>query len=250
MDNFNIDFTLNFIEKTDKKLIDEMENISFEYNGLSKEGQKLLQILNYSPKRIKPNREKIKNSKDIEILQLNELEKIDYSKLNIKPKQRNNNKEIKEMITNLLTNIIDNIFLNYENNFKEKDEIEELKNIINEKKVKDKIIRFNSSEKKINERLLHELKVFLFNKDDFITINVTPEDSIKSIKERIINKIIAEKDYEIKYSSEKDYDLKILTEKDDNFNFGPIIEEINIIFIYNIRVIAFLEKLNKIKSSL
>ena len=250
MDNFNIDFTLDFISKTDKKLIDEMETISFEYNGLSKEGQKLLQILSYSPKKIKPNREKIKNLKDIEIPQLTELEKLDYKKLDIKPKQRNNNKEIKEMINNLLMNIIDNIFSNYENNIIEKDELEEFKNIINEKKSKDTIIKFNSSEKKINERLLHELKVFLFNKDDFITINITPEDTIKSIKERIINKIIAEKDYEIRYSSEKDYDIKIMTEKDDKFNLGPTIKEINIIYIYNIKVIAFLEKFNKIKSSL
>ena len=249
MDNFNIDFTLSFIEKTNKKLIDDMENISFEYNGLSKEGHKLLQILNYSPKIIKPNREIIKNYKNIEIPQLSELEKLDYSKLDIKPKKRTNNREIKEMITNLLMSIIDDIIYNIEDNYEEKDDIEELKKIINVKKVKDRFIKFNSSEKRINEKLLYELKVFLFNKDDFLIINITPEDSIKSIKERIINKIIAEKDYEIKYSSEKDYDLRIMTEKNDKFNLGPVIEEIKLIFEYNIRFIAFLEKLYKIKSS-
>lgn len=249
MDNFNIDFTLNFIEKTNKKLIDEMENISFEYNGLSKEGQKLLQILNYSPKIIKQNRETMKNTKNIEIPELSELEKLDYSKLNIKPKKPKYNKGTKKMINSLLMSIIDDIINNIEDNDDEKDNIEELKNIINEKKGKDRLKRFNSSEKKINEKLLYELKVFLLNKDDFIIITITPEDSIKSIKERIINKIIAEKDFEIKYSSEKDYEIRIITEKDDKFNFGPPIENIKLIFEYNIKIIAFIEKLYKAKSS-
>ena len=35
----------NYIEKLDKKLIDEIDNITFELNGLSTEGRKLLQIL-------------------------------------------------------------------------------------------------------------------------------------------------------------------------------------------------------------
>ena len=61
MDNFNIDFTLNFITNTDQKLIDEMNNITFEFNKLSREGDKLLQILNYYPKISKIDKFQIKN---------------------------------------------------------------------------------------------------------------------------------------------------------------------------------------------
>ena len=84
MDNVNIESTLNYIEKLDKKIIDEIDSIAFENNGLYKEGQKLLQVLNYSPKVIKQTREKIKNLKNIEIPQLSELENLDYSKLSKK----------------------------------------------------------------------------------------------------------------------------------------------------------------------
>ena len=70
MDDINIESTLNYIEKLDKKIIDEIDSITFENDGLSKEGQKILQVLNYSPKVIKQTREKIKNLKSVEMPQL------------------------------------------------------------------------------------------------------------------------------------------------------------------------------------
>ena len=116
MDNVNIESTLNYIEKIDKKLIDEIDNITFELNGLSKEGQKLLQVLNYSPKVIKANREKIKNLKNIEMPQLSELVKLDYSKLDIDNTEIKNKKEIKNAIINLAKNIINDIIKNIDFN--------------------------------------------------------------------------------------------------------------------------------------
>ena len=254
MDNVNIESTLNFISAMDKKIIDEMDNITFEYNGLSKEAEKLLQILNYSPKVKKPTREKIKNMKIIEMPQLSELNELDFSKLYINPHQRQKN-EIKSMIKNLLINIIDNIIYNIHS--ENKNSIEEKKNInisIDEEKIKNsKLIKFNSMEINYNnnENDSRELKVFLFNKDDFIIINIKPEDTIDTIKETIINKIIAEKDYEIKYSSGKEYDLRTIKVENDKFIVGFLpIENTKFIFENNLKNISFLENgIKKIKTA-
>ena len=236
MDNVNIESTLSYNERFEKNLIEEMDNITFEYDGLSGEGEKLLQILNYSPKVIKSNRDSIKNLKIIEIPQLSELSKLDFSKLDIIPKQRNNTK-INQMIKNLLISIIDNII----NNIKEEKKDKEI-NI-------DKGL--SSPKIKIKNDLFYEIKVFLFNKDDFVIINIKPDDTIKIVKERIINKIIAEKEYEIKYTSEADYDLRTVEEEDDKFIIGLApIEDIRTIYDKNIKIISFVEnKIYKIKSS-
>ena len=254
MDNVNIESTLNFISAMDKKIIDEMDNITFEYNGLSKEAEKLLQILNYSPKVKKPTREKIKNMKIIEMPQLSELNELDFSKLYINPHQRQKN-EIKSMIKNLLINIIDDIIYNIHS--ENKNSIEEGKNInisIDEEKIKNsKLIKFNSMEINYNnnENDSRELKVFLFNKDDFIIINIKPEDTIDTIKETIINKIIAEKDYEIKYSSGKEYDLRTIKVENDKFIVGFLpIENTKFIFENNLQNISFLENgIKRIKTT-
>ena len=254
MDNVNIESTLNFISAMDKKIIDEMDNITFEYNGLSKEAEKLLQILNYSPKVKKPTREKIKNMKIIEMPQLSELNELDFSKLYINPHQRQKN-EIKSMIKNLLINIIDDIIHNIHS--ENKNSIEEEKNInisIDEEKIKNsKLIKFNSMEINYNnnENDSRELKVFLFNKDDFIIINIKPEDTIDTIKETIINKIIAEKDYEIKYSSGKEYDLRTIKVENDKFIVGFLpIENTKFIFENNLKNISFLENgIKRIKTT-
>ena len=118
MDNFNLDFTLNYIKRIDQKLIDEMDNITFEYNNLSKEGDTLLQILNYSPKVSKPERTKIESQPAINISQLSELKALDFSILdstkNIENISSNiNEKEKEEMIKSILFSIIDNVLDKY-----------------------------------------------------------------------------------------------------------------------------------------
>ena len=245
MDNVNIESTLNYIEKLDKKIIDEIDSIAFENNGLYKEGQKLLQVLNYSPKVIKQTREKIKNLKNIEIPQLSELENLDYSKLVIDPVERHN-KRVHKIVTQILNLIIDKALSNI------KDEKGDIKKAKSGKLVGEDNFKINnSSEKIIKGDIFYEIKVFLFNKDDFIKIKITKEDSIKAIKERIINKIVAEKDYEIKYSSEKDYELRTLEEMDDKFNTGFFpIEDAKFIINNNFKSISFLKNdIFKVKSS-
>ena len=250
MDDINIESTLNYIEKLDKKIIDEIDSITFENDGLSKEGQKILQVLNYSPKVIKPTREKIKNLKNIEIPQLSELENLDYSKLVIDPVERHN-KRVFKIVSQILNSIIDNTLLNIK---EKKDVISDIKKAKSDKFVGEEnsnSLIGTSSEKIIKGDIFYEVKVFLFNKDDFIKIKITKEDSIKAIKERIINKIVAEKDYEIKYSSEKDYELRTLEEMDDKFNTGFFpIEDAKFIIDNKIKIIAFVKNdIYKVKSS-
>ena len=256
MDNVNIESTLNYIEKLDKKLIDEIDNITFELNGLSTEGQKLLQILNYSPKVIKANREKIKNLKNIEMPQLSELGRLYYSKLDINPIEIKNKKEVKNAIKNLIKDIIDDIIKNIDcNNGNHKKVYKEEKKIeINDNDIKikneNKISNTSSSnEIKLEENFLYELKVFLFNKDDFIIINITPDETIKMIKEKIINKIVAEKEYEV--TNEKDYELRIMEKIGDKFIYKFFhYQDAKSIIDNNIQVLAFVEnKLYKVKSS-
>ena len=258
MDNVNIESTMNYIEKIDKKLIDEIDNITFELNGLSTEGQKLLQVLNYSPKVIKANREKIKNLKNIEMPQLSELVKLDYSKLDIDNTEIKNKKEIKNAIINLAKNIINDIIKNIDFNngnhqkvYKEEKKIEISDNNLNIKNENENKISntSSSSEIKLEDNFLYELKVFLFNKDDFIIINITPNETIKMVKEKIINKILAEKDYEI--TNEKDYELRIVEKIGDKFIYKFFhFQDIKPIIDNNIKIIAFVEnKLYKVKSS-
>ena len=249
MDNVNIESTSNYNERFEKKIIEEMESITFEYDGLSGQGEKLLQILNYSPKVVKPTKETINNLKVIEMPQLSELEKLDYSELDMLPKKRSDKETIKQMIKNLIISIIDNIIKNISINKSEKNNIEEIDNITNEKN----IIKNENIVPKINltENVIRELKIYLFNQDDFIIINITPDDSISMIKERIINKIIAEKDYELQFTSEKDYDLRSIEIIDDQFIMGlAAIKDVKSIYDNDIKIIAFVEnKIFKIKSS-
>ena len=249
MDNVNIESTSNYNERFEKKIIEEMESITFEYDGLSGQGEKLLQILNYSPKVVKPTKETINNLKVIEMPQLSELEKLDYSELDMLPKKRSDKETIKQMIKNLIISIIDNIIKNISINKSEKNNIEKIVNITNEKN----IIKNENIVPKINltENVIRELKIYLFNQDDFIIINITPDDSISMIKERIINKIIAEKDYELQFTSEKDYDLRSIEIIDDQFIMGlAAIKDVKSIYDNDIKIIAFVEnKIFKIKSS-
>jgi len=250
MDDINIESTLNYIEKLDKKIIDEIDSITFENDGLSKEGQKILQVLNYSPKVIKPTREKIKNLKNIEMPQLSELQKLDYSKLDVDPVERHN-KRVFKIVSQILNSIIDNTLLNIK---EKKDVISDIKKAKSDKFVGEEnsnSLIGTSSEKIIKGDIFYEVKVFLFNKDDFITIKITIEDSIKMIKERIINKIVAEKEYEINYSSEKDYELRTIEENEDKFVTGFFsIEDAKFIIDNKIKIIAFVKNdIYKVKSS-
>ena len=250
MDDINIESTLNYIEKLDKKIIDEIDSITFENDGLSKEGQKILQVLNYSPKVIKPTREKIKNLKSIEMPQLSELEKLDYSKLDVDPVERHN-KRVFKIVTQILNSIIDNTLLNIKEKKDGKSDIKKAKSDKFEGEENSNSLIGTSSEKIIKGDIFYEVKVFLFNKDDFITIKITIEDSIKMIKERIINKIVAEKEYEINYSSEKDYELRTIEENEDKFVTGFFsIEDAKFIIDNKIKIIAFVKNdIYKVKSS-
>ena len=263
MDNFNIDFSKNFIKNTDQKLIDEIDNVTFEYNKLSKEGDKLLQILSYSPKINKLDINQIKNIPKISVPQLSELKSLNYSLLY--PKNINQTiikkNEIEDMIKKLLLSIVNNILEKYNINHinilkTEEDEEEEFEKILIKNKKKS-----DSEEKKRNNEfttaasriglemdLLNKIKVFLFNNNDYILINVTPKDKIKLIKEKIIKKILDDNKYKLINTSEKAYEIRLVNEEDEDkliMSTSPL-ENNETLFKEKINSIAFLENKNYI----
>ena len=261
MDYFNIDLTLSYIKKTDKKLVDEMDSITFEYNKLSREGDKLLQILEYSPKIAKPDRDKIKNLQKIIIPQLSELKNLDYSKLNkISNNQiittSINDKEKEEMIKSIITSIIDNVLEKNSNKIKEEDADEEFEKLLiknkrkteEEEKKKESEFSGTASRLGLEMNLLNQLKVYIFNNNDYIIINITPKDKIKSIKEKIIKKLIDNKKYKLKNINEDAYEIRLIEEDiEDKFVMGSSpLENNDSIFIEKITSIIFLENKNYI----
>ena len=271
MDNFNIDFTKNFIKNTDHILMDEMDNITFEYNKLSKEGSKLLQILNYSPKICKLDINQIKNIPKISIPQLSELKVLNYSissqtKKNNEISKKNNTKnEIEEMIKRLLYSIIDNILEKYNiDHIKfmktEEDEEEEFEKIMFKNKKKsdaeerkrDNEFTIAASRIGLEMNLLNQIKVYLFNNNDYILINITPKDKIKSIKEKIIQKILDTNKYKLKNTSEEAYEIRLINEEDkDKLIIGSYpLENNESLFKEKINSIAFLENKNYISENI
>lgn len=269
MDHYNIEFTQDFISRIDQKLINEMDNITFEYNKLSSQGEKLLQILNYSPKVEKPDREQIKNLPKINIPQLSELKTLDFSildapknKQNISPKIKAN--EIEDMIRNIINSIIDNIFEKYNinniNNIKiirtDEEEDEEFEKIIiknkkkseDEEKKRDNEFENRASKIGLEMNLINQIKVYLFNNNDFILINISPKDKIRTIKEKIIKKIKDSKKYKLTNTSAEAYEIRVINEdNEDNFIMGSSpLENNDSLFKEKINTIAFLENQNYI----
>jgi hypothetical protein len=271
MDNFNIDFTLNYIKKIDQKLIDEMDNITFEYNKLSKEGDKLLQILNYSPKVSRPDRKIIENQPAINIPQLSELKTLDFSILDSKNNIENissnrDEKEKKEMIKDILFSIIDNVLEKYNNNssinsIKTDEDAEETfiklliknknKSEYEEKKI-DNEYGATASKLGLEMNLLNQIKVYLFNNNDYILINITSKDKKKYIKEKIIKKIIDNKKCKLSNTSEEAYEIRPINEdNEDKFIMGSSpLENNDLFFKEKIKAIAFLENQNYISEHL
>lgn len=94
--------------------------------------------------------------------------------------------------------------------------------------------------------LLNQLKVYLFNHNDFILINITPKDNIKLIKQKIIQKIIDGKKYKLINNNEQAYEIRIIEDdSQDQFIMGSSpLENDDSIFKEKITSIAFLENKN------
>ena len=133
MDYFNIDSVFELIEKSKRKIIDEMESITFENDKLSKESDKLLQILEYSPKKRNLERDIIKTLPIIKLKppiiepKLSNKKNNKHSKLPSTPNidsfgisNKGINQENQEIVKDILKIIIDNSVEKSEN--KEKKE--------------------------------------------------------------------------------------------------------------------------------
>ena len=89
--------------------------------------------------------------------------------------------------------------------------------------------------------LMTKLKVYLFKTKTNFDINISPNDTIKSVKTQIINVLIENK-YELKYTSENAYDIRIIEdgETEPNMDYAPL-ENNALIFMVKPKAIAFLE---------
>lgn len=267
MDFFNLDVTLNLIERSNKKLIDELDNITFDYNKLTREGDKLLQILNYSPKEKEPDKDKIKNLPYITTPQLSELKNLNFSNLSSISTEEVipiniSYKEKFDMIRSILLSIIDNAIDNNNiYNLKSyEDDDEEFNKLLlkNKKKSEDEEEKMDNefsiaaSRLGLEMNLLNQIKVYLFNNNDYIIINITPKDKIKSIKEKIIKKIIETHKYTLKNTSYKAYEIKIIEKEGDNkFIIDTTsLENDESIFKDKVSTIAFLENPNYISENI
>jgi hypothetical protein len=89
--------------------------------------------------------------------------------------------------------------------------------------------------------LMTKLKVYLFKTKTNFDINISPNDTIKSVKTQIINVLIENK-YELKYTSENAYDIRVIEdgETEPNMDLAPL-ENNALIFMIKPKAIALLE---------
>ena len=261
MDYFNLETTLKYIEKKDKKIISSFEEKLLESDDLSKHSDSLLQVLNYSPKCNKLKKSEIQNMAQIKIPQLSELDLLQdiNNRISIKENGSLMNKDDKlHDIKDIVSYIINNALKKITSKEEENDE-EELENIINknkkeiEEEEKKRDTEFTATAFRMGmENLLNELKVYLFDKNKYIFIKICPKEKSKSIKEKIIKKILEEKIIEIKSDSPDDYEIKIINEEDkDKFIISSnTIENKDSLFKDKIKAIIFLENKNYINENL
>ena len=119
MDYFDIDSIYELVEKSKKKLRGEMDNITFDNDKLSKENEKLLQLLEYSPKTRYLERDLIKSLPIIKLkpppdsINNKNAKKTKHSKLPSTPiidsyvMPQKGNQESREIAKDILNSIID-----------------------------------------------------------------------------------------------------------------------------------------------
>ena len=312
MDYFNIDSVFELIEKNKKKLRNELDTITFDNDKLSKESDKLLQILEYSPRtrhlerdilkslpiiKLKPqNEQKIsKNEKKSKHSKLPSTPNIDFDSFTISNK--NDNQENKEIVKDILILIVENVVEKCENKEKKEENQEEEKKEEEkqeedeeddddyfEKLMAQRQKQMEEREKKMEKanndddddmgikrhkptksqdiaqvekpknrgisytsrlstamNLLTKLKVYLFNTKNNFDINISPSDTVKSVKTQII-KILVDKKYNLKYTSENAFEIRLIEDDDTKPNMDyPALENNSLMFMVKPKAIAFLE---------
>jgi len=303
MDYFDIDSILELVEKNKKIIRDEMETINFENDKLSKESDKLLQILEYSPKTRMLEKDIVRS---IPIIKLNPQEQktqknvknTKHSKLPSTPNidsfvmpEKAPNQENKEIAKDILYAIIDEAVDksenkdkdNASNDSKKEEDDEDDEDDYYEKLMAQRQKQIEEREKKMQKadddddmgikrhkatksqdianlekprgqrgisytsrlstamNLLTKVKVYLFNTKNNFDINITPSDTVKSVKTQII-KILTDKKYDLKYTSENAFDIRLIEEDDTKPNMDyPALENNSLIFMVKPKTIAFLE---------
>ena len=303
MDYFNIDSVLELIDKSKRKLIDEMDTITFDNDKLSKESDKLLRILEYSPRKRHLERDIIKTLPIIKLKPPSEPKIVKnaktskHSKLPSTPnidsfanQNKEANQENKDIIKDILNVIIDNSVEKSENKEKKEEEKKEEEDEDDDDDYYEKLMaqrqkQIEEREKKMQREddddfgikkhkatksqdianlgqprgnrgisytsrlstamnLLSKLKVYLFNTNKNFDINISPSDTVKSVKSQII-KFLVDKKYELKYTSENAYEIRLIEDDDTKPNMDyPPLENNSLMFMVKPKAIAFLENPN------
>ena len=88
--------------------------------------------------------------------------------------------------------------------------------------------------------LLTKLKVYLFGTKNNFDINISPNDTVKSVKSQIL-KILIDRKYDLNYTSENAYEIRLIEEEDMKPNMDiPALENNSLIFMAKPKAIAFL----------
>ena len=179
MDYFNIDSVFELIEKNKNKLRNELDTITFDNDKLSKESDKLLQILEYSPRtrhlerdilkslpiiKLKPpNEQKIsKNEKKTKHSKLPSTPNIDFDSFAISNK--NDNQENNEIVKDILILIVENVVEKCENKEKKEENQEEEKN-------KDKN-KWKKEKKKWKKQIMMTMMIWELNAINLLNLRI------------------------------------------------------------------------------
>ena len=302
MDNFNINLINEITDKDKKALIEEMDEIIFDSDRLSKQSDKLIRILEYSPKRQISERDiikkipiiKLKPPPPIEPQAIKTVRSSKNFKPPINPNTENKNKEVNQENNAKISDISDKP---NNNNDKEVKQSENKEKKEEEKKADDddddeaddddyerllqqrqkkmeererKIEKENDDEypgikrmgtKKVKEikrlvqprkvsntsrlssmlDLMSKLTVCLFSSDEIVEINISQNDTVKSVKTQIV-RVLTEAKYPLKYTSENAYEIRLLDEDDlkPDMESNPLEDHLSI-FDLKLKAIAFIE---------
>ena len=262
-----------------------MDNITFENDKLSKENDKLLQLLEYSPKtrylerdlmkslpiiKLKPPSEQINNKNE---------KKSKHSKLSSSPNmdsfvpEKYANVEKQEIAKDILNSIIEDAVEKSENkedksngSKKEEDDDEDDDDDYYERLMAQRQKQIEEREKKMQKddddddmgmnkgrkdmantenrknpastsrlstamNLLTKLKVYLFGTKNNFDINISPNDTVKSVKSQIL-KILIDRKYDLNYTSENAYEIRLIEEENMKPNMDiPALENNSLILL-------------------
>ena len=280
MDYLDFESILNLSDINKKKTIEQMNQISFDFDQLNNQSDILLQMLDYSPKIKSKNLEKLKFKPMIKIEQLSDLKKIEplsptkekcmrlllnkkYHPPPPKLSQQDKIEICKSLVSEIINKILgkirddDSSSVNsidsgiFEAKTEKKNEESEFK-LSDIKKNSNDFTDDNNLNTEVYSPLMinstqETIKIYLMNTEKNIDVNISKNDTVNSTKIKIIQ-IIKEKNI-IELHSQNPYDYVLRLTDDDDFKADmdlPPLENSTNIYDMKIKTLVFISiKKNK-----